>query len=82
MRYWISAIDWAGNVGTGPEREFTEAGRPPVSGDLDGDGVVNGADLGMMLADWEGGASSRADLNGDGRVDGLDLGVLLANWTA
>ena len=51
-------------------------------GDLDGDGVVNGADLGIMLADWEGGASSPADLNDDGRVDGLDLGVLLANWTA
>ena len=46
--------------------------------DLNGDGVVNGADLGILLAAW--GGSGTSDLNGDGTVNGADLGVLLANW--
>ena len=51
-------------------------GRP---GDLNGDGVVNGADLGVLLSLW-GSAGGPGDLNGDGIVNGADLGVLLANW--
>ncbi len=47
--------------------------------DLNGDGVVNGADLAAMLAQW-GGAGS-ADLDGDGVVNGVDLAQLLASWT-
>jgi hypothetical protein len=47
--------------------------------DIDGDGVVNGADLGLMIAEW-GTTKSFADLNGDGIVDGGDLGILLASW--
>jgi len=54
-------------------------------GDLDGDGIVNGSDLGLLLASWgacpEGGGKCPADLNGDGAVDGADLGILLDNWT-
>ena len=49
--------------------------------DINGDGVVDGADLGSLLAAW--GPCSRpcpADLNGDGVVDGADLGMLLAGW--
>ena len=46
--------------------------------DLSGDGAVDGADLGALLAAW--GRSGAADLNGDGTVDGGDLGVLLAAW--
>jgi membrane-associated phospholipid phosphatase len=49
-------------------------------GDLDGDGVVDGADLGELLAAWDE-HGSEADLNGDGIVDGADLGVLLSNWS-
>ncbi|MCA9284845.1 MAG: hypothetical protein KDA22_06515 [Phycisphaerales bacterium] len=48
-----------------------------ASPDLNGDGVVDGADLGVLLAGWGGGAT---DLDGDGTVDGADLGVLLAAW--
>ncbi|MCA9286076.1 MAG: hypothetical protein KDA22_12705 [Phycisphaerales bacterium] len=48
-------------------------------GDLNGDGVVDGADLGALLAAW--GGSGPADLDGNGVVDGGDLGILLANWT-
>jgi hypothetical protein len=52
--------------------------------DIDGDGDVNGADLGLLLAAW-GECPSRgscdADLNCDQEVDGGDLGLLLAQWT-
>ncbi|MFO0961949.1 MAG: hypothetical protein U0625_03475 [Phycisphaerales bacterium] len=50
----------------------------PIVGDLNGDGHVDGADLGVLLAGW--GNPGASDLNGDGTTDGADLGVLLANW--
>ncbi len=49
------------------------------SPDLNGDGVVNGADLAALLAQW--GTAGPADLNGDGVVNGADLATLLANWS-
>jgi hypothetical protein len=45
--------------------------------DLNGDGMVNGADLGALLAAWD---TPAADLTGDGTTDGADLGLLLAAW--
>lgn len=50
-----------------------------VPGDLNGDDLVDGADLGLLLGAWGTGAI-RADLNGDGVVDGADLGLLLGVW--
>jgi hypothetical protein len=50
-----------------------------VPGDLNGDGAVNGFDLGLLLGGW--GQPGTADLNGDGTVDGFDLGLLLGAWT-
>ena len=47
--------------------------------DLNGDGVVDGADIGLLLAMW-GAYDSPADFNEDGFVDGGDLGQLLAAW--
>lgn len=55
------------------------AGPPAVPGDLNGDGVVNGADLGILLQQWGGPGS--ADFDGDGVVGGSDLGTLLSLWT-
>lgn len=52
---------------------------PPCPSDLNGDAVVNGADLGTLLAAW-GSANPAADLNGDGVVNGADLGILLSAW--
>jgi hypothetical protein len=51
-------------------------------GDLDGDGAVDGADLGQLLAVWGmGGAEPiAADLTGDGVVNADDVGVLIAAW--
>jgi hypothetical protein len=48
--------------------------------DLSGDGVVNGADLGLMLAAWNAVGENSADLNFDGVVGGADLGLLLSAW--
>ncbi|HMN94963.1 MAG TPA: hypothetical protein PKC43_00505 [Phycisphaerales bacterium] len=49
-------------------------------GDLNGDGVVDGADQGILLASWGPAKGSPADLDGNGEVDGADLGILLSNW--
>lgn len=46
-------------------------------GDIDGDGEVDGSDLGLLLADYNGGGGC-SDINHDGLVDGGDLGILLS----
>jgi poly(3-hydroxybutyrate) depolymerase len=50
-----------------------------VGSDLNDDGQVNGADLGLLIVGW-GGPSP--DLDGSGTVGGGDLGILLADWTS
>lgn len=50
--------------------------------DLDGDGFVNAADLGLLLARWGCVANCVGDLDGDGAVGGSDLKVLLNVWGA
>jgi len=50
-------------------------------GDLNGDGAVNGADIGIMLNGWGAcGNPCPGDLDGNGSVNGADLGILLAAW--
>jgi len=55
----------------------------PSPADLNGDGKVDGADLGQLLLAWDpiGPVNSPADLNGDNKVDGADLGQLLLAWS-
>ena len=54
-------------------------------GDINNDGRVDGADLGLLIGNW-GPCEERplsdceADIDGDGRVDGADLGLLMGNW--
>lgn len=55
-----------------------------IVGDLNDDGVVNGADLGILLGAWGPCADCNdciADLDGDCEVDGADLGALLGAWS-
>jgi subtilisin family serine protease len=49
---------------------------PQCPGDLNGDGVVNADDLGVLLAAF--GATDAGDINGDGVTNADDLGVLLS----
>jgi subtilisin family serine protease len=54
-----------------------------VYADLNCDGVVDGADLLILLGEWgtcPDPTDCPADLNGDGTVDGADLLILLGNW--
>lgn len=54
----------------------------PCPADLDGDGSVGGADLGLLLGAWGpcAGTPCLGDLNLDGEVNGADLGLLLGQW--
>ncbi|MFM1832316.1 MAG: Dockerin type domain, partial [Planctomycetota bacterium] len=47
----------------------------PCPADLNGDGVVSGADVGLLLSAW---GTDGADLNGDGVTNGADFGLLLS----
>ena len=51
-------------------------------GDITGNGQVDAADLGILLAVWNtaGKSNPAADINGDGTVNAADLGLLLGNW--
>jgi hypothetical protein len=53
-------------------------------GDVDGDGVVNSADLVALIAAWGGcptpPANCPADMNSDGIVNSADLLLLLNHW--
>ena len=49
----------------------------PCPEDLNGDGQVNGADLGLMLGAW---GTPDGDINDDGITNGADLGLLLGAW--
>jgi hypothetical protein len=48
------------------------------TGDLNGDGVVNGVDLAELLSNW---GLPGGDVNGDGTTDANDLAILLSNWS-
>lgn len=48
--------------------------------DINGDGVVDGADLAAMLAAWGSCDICIADLNGDRIINGADIAALLAAW--
>ncbi len=48
-------------------------------GDVNGDGLVDAADLGLLIGAW-GTADPAADINGDGSVDAADLGLLIGAW--
>ena len=58
-----------------------ETGCGGVPGDLNGDGLVNGGDLGLLLSVFGPCRGCPADLNNDDVVNGGDLGLLLVFWS-
>lgn len=84
--------DWPGQWGnmdidaTREVWEFFDAivpqdpGPPEEPADFNGDGRVNAADLGYILASW-GIGDDGGDLSGDGNTNAADVGLLLAAWT-
>ena len=63
------------------------AGPVPVTGDVNGDGKVDGSDVTVLAGNWQVGVDDgqtatreMGDLNDDGRVDGADVTILAGNW--
>jgi hypothetical protein len=64
--------------------ELVAAPAAAFGADLDGDGRVNGLDLGFLLSAWGSCAFPSpcfGDLDGDGQIGASDLGILLGAWT-
>jgi formylglycine-generating enzyme required for sulfatase activity len=61
---------------------LTAPGHAQCPGDITGNGQVNGADLGLVLAVWESDGSDQpgSDVNQDGIVNGADLAYVLGAW--
>lgn len=57
---------------------FTVSCAGNCPGDVNLNGIVDAADLTLLLGQWNGPGS--ADLNGDGIVNGPDLAILLGAW--
>ena len=59
-----------------------EPARAQCPGDLTGNGLVSGGDLGLLLAAWasDGADQPGSDMNADGLVNGADLALLLGAW--
>lgn len=52
---------------------------PANPADLNGDGAVDSADLGILLAGW---GTGQGDVDGDGLTNATDLSILLSAWGA
>ncbi|MCH2161874.1 MAG: metallophosphoesterase family protein [Phycisphaerales bacterium] len=72
--------DLAALAGPDANGIFSDTDVPNMPGDLNGDGIVGGGDLGLLLSVF-GTDDEAADLNQDGIVDGGDLGILLSYWS-
>ena len=73
---------WLASAGASWTGEICLRGVPVTPGDIDLNGIVDAADLAMLLGGWGAcGGSCAADFNGDGTVGAADLAILLNNWT-
>jgi hypothetical protein len=79
---WVRANDAISDEGDTPGAvNGCDASGSACQGDLNGDQVVDNADLNILLVKWEFPDPS-ADLDGSGVVDGPDLGIVLSRWGA
>jgi sialidase-1 len=79
----LAFVDYAEMTGGDSYADEGICAANPCPADLDGDGVVGGADLASLLALWgKIGGGSAADIDDDGIVGGVDLAAVLAAWGA
>lgn len=71
----VRTIDFGAVSGT---QYFTVELAAACPADLNNDGEVNGADLGLVIGSW--GTPGVGDINGDGNTDGADLGIVIGTW--
>jgi hypothetical protein len=69
-----------GNIGLCGIQVIKSEGGGSCNGDINDDGVINGADFGLMLAQWGPCPGCSGDMNGDGEVNGADVGLILSYW--
>jgi hypothetical protein len=77
--YYLAAGLYYGHYDACSTRNVTVEFVDPCPADLNGDDIVNGADLGLLLSAW---GTAEQDITGDALTDGTDLGILLASWGA
>ena len=75
---WYTKENFFGS-GLSARLDLTVMTIDPIIGDVNLDGVVDTADLGLLLGAF-GSGHPAADLNADGIVDTADLGLLLGNF--
>ena len=60
---------------------LTTAPAVTLSGDVNGDGIVNSQDIAVISSQWlQAGASLTGDANHDGIVNSQDIAVISSNW--
>lgn len=74
----VDSVDFATNLELNAVAVEIESFRPE---DLNFDGAVNSADIGLLIASWGPCGGCPADLNDDGVVSSADLGLVIAAWT-
>ena len=89
---WYGTVRALGDVtsagGVAYVNDFSEPGLAEVThlldGDANGDGTVNGADLNIVLSNFNktfsGDVWAEGDFYGDGTVNGADLNAVLSNF--
>ena len=87
-RYVAVESDYSADHQTLSEIQILGAGTGPLTGDANLDGVVDDADLSLLLANWNqdrtgdpDGGWGKGEFDGTAPVEDADLSLLLANWT-
>ncbi|HEY4311278.1 MAG TPA: dockerin type I domain-containing protein, partial [Pirellulales bacterium] len=78
----VQAFDQDGTLGTASSpTNFSVSSTDILSGDANGDGIVNAQDLALIASNWLT-PGPIGDVNGDGIVNAQDIAVVASNWLA
>ena len=79
VSYFITATDWANNVGTSSPLSIVLPQGPTCTGDINGNDQVDVGDLLFIITNW-GALGGPGDINNSGSVDVVDLLIVINNW--